>query len=130
MALIRIPVLVALLIASGPLQQRFAPTRYLLTLDGAISSLPRWLALVALAVVFILAASYRRDSRHATTILVLEGLLAFLIVIVPPLIWSQLGVPLWAAAMGTSSGEAFSQMLGLVWLMIVVRTWRQQRRAA
>jgi hypothetical protein len=133
MALIRIPVLIVLLIASGPLQSRYAPTRYLFTLDGAISSLRPWLALMAVAVAFLLAAGSRRDRRHATPVLVLEGLLALLIVIVPPLVWSQLGsslgAKLWAGAMGASSGEAFAQMLALVWLLIVVRTGLQQRRA-
>jgi predicted Co/Zn/Cd cation transporter (cation efflux family) len=130
MQLLRIPVLVAILVASGPLQWRYAQQRFVFTADGAVSSIPPWLALMALAVVFILAASYRRDRRHATPILVLEGLVALIITIVPPLIWAQVaGAGAWTTAMGGTTGSSFAQILAVVWLVTVGRTLRGQRRA-
>jgi len=130
MALVRIPVLLALLVASGPLQWRYAQTRFVFTSDGAVSSIPPWLALIALAIVFILAAGYARDRRHATPILALEALIAILVTIVPPLIWAQVAPGPWTGAMGGTTGASYAQMLGLVWLLIVVRTLRDQRRRA
>ena len=127
MALIRIPVLIALLVASGPLQWRYAQSRFVFTQDGAVASVPPWIALIALAVVFILAAGYRRDQRHATPILLLETLIAFLIAIVPPLIWAQVAGGAWTQAMGGTTGASYAQMLSVVWMLIAIRTWRSQR---
>jgi hypothetical protein len=128
MALLRIPVLIALLVASGPLQWRYAQTRYLFTLDGALSSVPLWAALFALAVVFIVVAGYRRDQRHATPLLALEVLLAFIIAFVPPLIWAQVSGRVWTQAMGGTSGTAYAQILAAVWLVAAFRTLLAQRR--
>ena len=127
MALIRIPVLIALLVASGPLQWRYAQTRFVFTQDGAVASVPPWIALIALAVVFVLAAGYRRDQRHATPILVVETLVAFVIAIVPPLIWAQVAGGAWTQAMGGTTGASYAQMLAVVWMLIAIRTWRSQR---
>lgn len=127
MALIRIPVLIALLVASGPLQWRYAQTRFVFTQDGAVASVPPWIALVALAVVFILAAGFRRDQRHATPILIVETLIAFVIAIVPPLIWAQVAGGAWTQAMGGTTGASYAQMLAVVWMLIAIRTWRGQR---
>jgi hypothetical protein len=129
MALIRIPVLVALLLASGPLQWRYAQTRFVFTQDGAVASVPPWLALIGLAVVFILAAGHRRDDRHATPILALELVIAFVIAIVPPLIWAQVAGSTWTQAMGGTTGASYAQMLAVVWFLIALRTLRTQRRA-
>lgn len=127
MALIRIPVLIALLVASGPLQWRYAQTRFVFTQDGAVASVPPWIALIALAVVFILAAGFRRDQRHATPILAVETLVAFVIAIVPPLIWAQVAGGVWTQAMGGTTGASYAQMLAVVWMLIAIRTWRAQR---
>lgn len=127
MALIRIPVLIALLVASGPLQWRYAQTRFVFTQDGAVASVPPWIALIALAVVFILAAGFRRDQRHATPVLVVETLVAFIIAIVPPLIWAQVAGGAWTQAMGGTTGASYAQMLAVVWMLIAIRTWRGQR---
>ena len=127
MALIRIPVLIALLVASGPLQWRYAQARFVFTQDGAVASVPPWIALVALAVVFILAAGFRRDQRHSTPILLIETLVAFVIAIVPPLIWAQVAGGLWTEAMGGTTGASYAQMLAVVWMLIAIRTWRTQR---
>ena len=129
MALLRIPVLLALLVASGPLQDRYAQARFGFTLDAAIASIPTWLGLVAVAVVFVLAAGARRGQRHATPVLVLELVVAGLIVIVPPLIWLQVAPGPWNEAMGGNSGTAYAQLLAVVWAMLVVRTIRDQRRS-
>jgi hypothetical protein len=129
MALVRILVLVALLVASGPLQSEYARTRFVFTQDGAISSVPPWLALIALAVVFILAAGARREQRQPTALLIIELVVAVLIAIVPPLIWAQVLPGLWTEAMGGTTGASYAQMLAVVWAMLVVRTMRSRRRA-
>ena len=129
MVFARIPILLALLVASGPLQWRYAQTRFVFTQDGAVSSIPPWLALVALAVVFVLLAGYDRERRHATPVLVLELFLAFVIAIVPPLIWAQVAAGAWTEAMGGTTGASYAQMLAVVWGLIALRTWRRQRRA-
>jgi hypothetical protein len=130
MNLLRIPVLIAILVASGPLQERYARQRFVFTADGAVSSVPPWIALMAVAVVFILAAGYARSRRHAAPVLVLEIIVALVISIVPPLIWAQVaGAGPWTSAMGGTTGASYAQILALVWLLIVVRAWRDQRRA-
>lgn len=129
MALVRILALIALLLVSTPLQEEYARTRFVFTQDGAISSVPPWLGLIALAVGFILVAAARRSQRQATAGLVVELVLAVLIAIVPPLIWAQVAPELWTAAMGGSTSSSFAQMLAVVWAMLVVRTLRSQRRA-
>lgn len=129
MSLIRIPALLALLVASGPLQWRYARARFVLTQDGMVASIPPWIALLALAVVFILVAGYRRDVRHATPILALELLVAFVIAFVPPLIWSQVTGNVWNQAMGVTTGASYAQLLALVWFLLALRTLRAQRRA-
>lgn len=128
MALIRIPVLIALLVASGPLQWRYSQARFVLTQEGAVASVPPWVMLIALAVVFILAASYGRGQRHATPVLVGEAVIAFIIAIVPPLIWAQVAGGVWTEAMGGTTGTAYSQLLAVVWMMVAIRTLRSQRR--
>jgi hypothetical protein len=130
MALVRIPVLLALLVASGPLQWRYAQKRFVFTAEGAVSSVGPWLALVGVAIVFILVAAYARDRRHATPVLLVEALLAIVITMVPPLIWAQVAAGPWTEAMGGTTGASYAQILALVWLLIVVRTVRDQRRRA
>jgi hypothetical protein len=131
MQLLRIPVLIAILVASGPLQERYARQRFVFTADGAVSSVPPWVALMAVGVVFILAANYGRERRHSTPVLLLEGFVAVLIALVPPLIWTQVaGTGPWTVAMGGNTGASFAQILALVWLLLVVRTWRDRRRSA
>jgi len=130
MSLVRIPVLLAILVASGPLQWRYAQQRFVFTADGAVASVPPWLALIAVAIVFILLAGYRRDQRHATPILLLEALVALVITLVPPLIWAQVAGGMWTQAMGGTTGASYAQMLALVWFLIAVRTMRGQRRNA
>jgi hypothetical protein len=129
MSLVRIPVLFALLLASGPLQWRYAQSRFVFTQEGTVASVPPWLALVGLAVLFILVAGHRRDQRHATPILAIEMLIAFVITIVPPLIWAQVAGRTWTQAMGGTTGASYAQMLALVWFLIALRTLRAQRRA-
>jgi hypothetical protein len=130
MQLLRIPVLIALLLASGPLQWRYAQQRFVLTADAAVSSVPTWIALIAVAVVFILAAGYGRDRQHGAAVLSVELIVALLIAMVPPLIWAQVaGAGPWTTAMGGSTGASYAQVLAVVWLMLVVRTWRSQRRS-
>lgn len=130
MPIVRIPVLIALLFASGPLQWNYINTRFTLG-----ESLPSWLALVALALVFLVVVGYGRDQRHATPVLAVESVLGLLLAIVPPLVW--LGVAAgadtavlqtWSRAMGGTSGAAYAQVLALVWMMTAVRTLRAQRR--
>jgi hypothetical protein len=130
MPIVRIPVLIALLFASGPLQWNYINTRF--TLD---ESLPSWFGLVALAVVFLVVVGYGRDRRHATPVLAVEAVLGLLLGIVPPLVWLGVAVEAdtavlqtWSRAMGGTSGAAYAQVLALVWMMTAIRTLRAQRR--
>ena len=130
MPIVRIPVLIALLFASGPLQWSYINTRF--TLE---ESLPAWLGLIALAVVFLVVVAYGRDQRHATPVLAVEAVLGFLLAIVPPLVWLGVAVEAdvaalqtWSRAMGGTSGAAYAQVLALVWMLTALRTWRSQRR--
>jgi hypothetical protein len=130
MQLLRIPVLIAILVASGPLQERYARQRFVFTADGAIGSIPPWAALMAVAVVFLLVVDYGRGQRHAMPVLVLEGVIALLVTLVPPLIWAQVaGAGPWTTAMGGTTGASYAQILALVWLLQVFRTGRRHRRA-
>jgi hypothetical protein len=130
MSLIRIPVLIAILVASGPLQWRYAQQRFVFTADGAVASVPPWLALMAVAIAFILVAGFRRDQRHATPVLIGEAFIALIIALVPPLIWAQVAGGVWTEAMGGTTGASYAQMLALVWFLIALRTLRDQRRGA
>ena len=130
MPIVRIPVLIALLFASGPLQWNYINTRFTLG-----ESLPAWFGLVALAVVFLVVVGYGRDQRHATPVLAVEAALGLLLAIVPPLVWLGVAVEAdtavlqtWSRAMGGTSGAAYAQVLALVWMMTAVRTLRSQRR--
>lgn len=130
MAPARILVLLALLFASGPLQWNYVNNRFTLE-DSALT----WLALVALAVVFVVAVGYGRDRHHATPVLVVEGVLALVLAAVPPLVWLGIAVEsgsgllqTWSRAMGGTSGAAYAQVLAVVWLVTAVRTFRAQRR--
>lgn len=130
MAPARILVLLALIFASGPLQWNYVNNRFTLE-DSALT----WLGLVALAVVFVVAVGYGRDRRHATPVLVVEGVLALVLAAVPPLVWLGLAVEsgsgllqTWSRAMGGTSGAAYAQVLAVVWLVTAVRTFRAQRR--
>jgi hypothetical protein len=130
MSLIRIPVLIAILVASGPLQWRYAQKRFVFTAEGAVASVSPWLALMAVAIVFILIAGFRREQRHATPVLIGEALIALVIALVPPLIWAQVAGGVWTEAMGGTTGASYAQMLALVWFLIALRTLRAQRRGA
>jgi hypothetical protein len=125
---IRIPVLVALLLASGSLQWEYAQQRFRLNAEGMVDGLGPWLALVALAIVFLVVAGMARDRRHPAGVLVVEGLIAVIVTFVPPLVWTQLvGAGTITQAMGGTTGAAYAQVLAIAWLVTVVRTARQQR---
>jgi hypothetical protein len=126
MALVRIPVLLALLVASGPLQWRYAQTRFVFTQDGAISSVPPWLALIALAVVFIVVAGAGVEQRHADGAARRRARRR-----VPDRdrAAADLGAGrcrAWTEAMGGTTGASYAQMLAVVWAMLVVRTMRSR----
>jgi hypothetical protein len=126
--LIRIPALLALLILSGSLQWEYSLQRMRLNEEGIVGSLPYWLGLVAVAVVFILVVGAARDERNPAWLLTIEGFLAFVIALVPPLVWADvLGQGLFLEAMGGTTGAVYSQVLAVVWLVAVVRTARGQR---
>jgi hypothetical protein len=126
--LIRIPVLLALLILSGSLQWEYSLQRMRLNEGGIVGSMPYWLGLVAVAVVFILVVGAARDERNPAWLLTIEGFLAAVIALVPPLVWAQaLGQGLFLDAMGGTTGAVYAQVLAVVWLVTVVRTARAQR---
>lgn len=128
MKLVRIPVLLALLILSGSLQWEYSLQRMRLNEEGIVGSLPYWLGLVAVAVVFILVVGASRDERNPAWLLTIEGFLATVIALVPPLVWADvLGQGLFLDAMGGTTGAVYAQVLAVVWLVTVVRTARGQR---
>jgi len=129
--IIRIPVLLALLIVSGSLQWQYAQQRFRLNAEGMLDGIGPWLGLVAVAIVFLVVAGWGRDVRHSGLLLVLEGLLAFVIAFVPPLVWTLLlDSRQVIQAMGGNTGAAYAQVLAIAWLVTVVRTARQQRQRA
>jgi hypothetical protein len=128
MKLVRIPLLLALLLASGPLQWEYSLQRMRLNADGISGSLPYWLGLVVIAVIFILVASAGRDQRHPGWLLGIEGFLSAVIALVPPLVWAQaLGTGPFLDAMGGTTGAVYAQVLAVSWLVAVVRNARSQR---
>jgi len=128
MKLARVPVLLALLLLSGPLQWQYSLQRMRLNQEGIVGSLPYWLGLVALAAVFIVVAGAARSERNPAWLLGIEGFLAGVIALVPPLVWAQaLGTGPFLDAMGGTTGAVFSQVLAVFWLVTVVRTGRSQR---
>jgi hypothetical protein len=128
MKLARVPVLLALLLLSGPLQWQYSLQRMRLNQEGIVGSLPYWLGLVALAAVFIVVAGAARSERNPAWLLGIEGFLAAVIALVPPLVWAQaLGTGPFLDAMGGTTGAVFSQVLAVFWLVTVVRTGRSQR---
>jgi hypothetical protein len=130
MRLVRIPVLLALILLSGPLQWEYSLQRMRLNEAGIVGSMPYWLGLVAIAVAFIVIAGAARTERNPGWLLGIEGFLAAVIALVPPLVWAQvLGVGLFLDAMGGTTGAVYSQVLAVVWLVSVVRTGRSQRAA-
>jgi hypothetical protein len=130
-ALLRLVVLVALLLASGPLQWRYSLQRMRVNMEGMVASLPFWLGLVAIAVVFLLVLSAWRDERGSAVVSVIEGFVAAVLALVPPLIWTQVvGAGLFLDAMGGTTGMTFAQVLAIVWLVTVVRSRRTGARSA
>jgi glucose uptake protein GlcU len=130
MKLVRIPALLALLILSGPLQWEYSLQRMRLNADGITGALPYWMGLVAVAVVFIVVAGAARTERNPGWLLGIEGFLAAVIALVPPLVWAQaLGTGPFLDAMGGTTGAVYSQVLAVFWLVTVVRTARGQRAA-
>jgi hypothetical protein len=128
MKLVRVPVLLALLLLSGPLQWAYSLQRMRLNEDGIVGSLPYWLGLVAIAVVFIVVAGAARTERNPGWLLGIEGFLAVVIALVPPLVWAQaLGTGPFLDAVGGTTGAVYSQVLAVFWLVTVVRTGRAQR---
>jgi hypothetical protein len=128
MKLARVPVLLALLLLSGPLQWQYSLQRMRLNQEGIVGSLPYWLGLVALAAVFIVVVGAARSERNPAWLLGIEGFLAAVIALVPPLVWAEaLGTGPFLDAMGGTTGAVFSQILAVAWLVTVVRTGRSQR---
>lgn len=130
MPIVRIPVLLALLFASGPLQWNYINTRFTIG-----ESLPSWLGLIALASVFLVVVGYGRQQRHSRPVLAIEVVLGLLLAVVPPLVWLGIAIEsdvaalqTWSRAMGGTSGAAYAQVLALVWLITALRTWRAQGR--
>lgn len=125
--LIRIPVLLALLLAGGLLLPRYI--REVMAFD-VVGGLGPWLLLVVLAIVFVLVATADRTARQPGWLLTIEIVIAAIIALVPQIVWAQvLGANLVTDALGGRSGSVFAQMLAIVWLVTAVRTLTRQRRA-
>jgi hypothetical protein len=128
MKLVRIPVLLALLLVAGPLQWEYSLQRMRLNQEGIVGSLPYWLGLVVIAVLFVIVAGAWRDQRNPGWLLGIEGFLAAVIALVPPLVWAQaLGTGPFLEAMGGTTGAVYAQILAVFWLVAVVRNARSPR---
>lgn len=123
----RIPVLIGLLLSTGPLLTSGARAAVRVETEGVLQV---WWWLVAVAAVFVAVALVGRRRGHPTGILVLEGLVAAVLGTVPPvqwLVWFGIN-PFTEAAGGTSGLMAPMQPLSIAWLGIVVWTARSQAR--
>lgn len=125
---VRIPILVALLVAidllRGPIEAATAAMR-----PGA--AFPRWLALLALAVLFVLVVLLRRDRDASRVLLIVEALIAGVIAVVP---WLLDG-PTWGSpeallliSMRSTVGMGFVSALALAWAVVTIRRLGQTLR--
>ncbi len=129
--IVRIPLLVVVLLAGGPLLRMYSQQRMRLNPEGMIASLGPWLLLVALAVVFLAVTFAGRDQRHPAWVLAIEYVVAGLFAVVPPMLWYLVfGLGIVADAMGSTTGSAYAQVLAVAWLVVAVRTGRRQRKRA
>ncbi len=129
--IIRVPALVLLLLLAGPLLRQYSQQRMRLNAEGIVASLGPWILLIVLAAVFLLLVLAQRDEAHRGWLLTLEGVVAAVIALVPPLVWFlALGLGPVAHAMGATTGAAYAQVLATAWLVIVIRTGLRQRRQA
>jgi hypothetical protein len=124
----RVPVLVGLLLAAGGPQYELA--RAFARLDVR-AAWPPWLLLVVLAAGFVALALLGRARRHPPGVLVLEGLVAAGIGLIPPFLWiGWFGLAPFVMATGAATGSMFWHVLGVAWLVIVVMTAARQVRAS
>lgn len=125
---LRIPLLVALLaVAAAPapgLLRAFARVE----LDAALYP---WLVMVASGFAFVALATWRRMERHPPSLLAVEGLVAALVGLIPPLAWVQwFGVGRLPDLLGVAHEFMFIHALGISWLVVVVATAIRQARGA
>jgi len=126
--LARVPVLVALLLASGPLLFDGAQAAARQDLDGVWSSWA-WLTLLAVAVVAVVHLGRRR--RHPPATLAMEGLVAAVLGFVPPFQWVMwFGINRFTEAVGgTTVLTGFMQPLAIAWLGVAAATAAHQMGA-
>jgi hypothetical protein len=123
----RVPVLVGLLLAAGTPQLELV--RAFGRIDVSAAWRP-WLMLVVLATGFVALALLGRERRHPPGVLVFEGLVAAVIGLIPPFFWILwFGLGPFVMATGAPTGNMFSQVLGVTWLVSVGMTAVRQVRA-
>lgn len=116
---VRVPVLIGLLLATKPAQERLfrAATRLEL---GAVW-LP-WAWIATLGVVFCVLALVGRGERQPRAVLAGEGIVAAVLAL-PSVLWGQwLGFGWLPNALGLATGSTFVSGLAVAWLVIVVLT--------
>jgi hypothetical protein len=123
---LRVPLLLALLLAAGAPQLRLFQA--LTGLEVADMWAP-WLQMVGFALAFAAVALAGRRRRHSWGVLALEGLVAATVGLIPPALWAPwIGLGAFASALGATTGSPFVQALALMWLAVVLVTAAQQAR--
>jgi hypothetical protein len=132
--IVRIPVLLVLLWPLAAVSQRM--TRYVETIDvaGAVTS-GVWPLVVAVSLLFVIVAVAGRGERHAPGVLLVEGVIAGGLALVPPVAWMQwfgfAPVPGVGPVLVIAAVEGLLHPFAIMWLAIVlwtaVRQWQQAR---
>lgn len=125
--LLRIPVLLGLLLSSRPLVMQGTRAAVRVETEGVWQV---WWWLVLLAMAFVVVALLGRRRPHRAAVLTLEGLIAAVLGLVPPVQWLMwFGINWFTEATGAVTGLiAPMQLLSIVWLGIVVMTGLAQAR--
>lgn len=114
--LVRIPVLVALLLLTGPPQERMFRAVSRLEIDATWGP---WAWMAVLGIVFCVLALAGRGERQSRLVLAAEGLAAAILAL-PPVAWVQwVGLHWFPRALGAATGHLFATGLAVAWLVIV-----------
>lgn len=120
---LRIPLLVVLLAAATVPEQEFFRAFTRLELDAARQP---WFLIVVSGLAFVAVSLWGRTNRHPPGLLAVEGLVAAVLGLVPPMVWVQwFGVGLF---LGVATGNMFVHALALAWLGVVLATAIRQAR--
>lgn len=127
--LARIPILVGLLLLTGPLMLSGMRAAAEIKIEAVWGP---WTLLAAIMIAFVVVMLVARQRRHPMAILTIEGLVAAALGLVPPIQWvSWFGISgaFIEATGGTIGLFGIMQPLAIAWLGVVVFTGTRQIRA-